>query len=141
MTLDPDERERLRSVPLPMNHSFSPLGKLAAVTAYDQGDAWLAALVQRLDEQRTRLTELLADLLPHARMRPLEATYLPWLDLRAYGVADPAEAGRAHGVLPAPGGDFQPGLDGDVRLNIATSEERLTLMVERLAAAVTDGTP
>ena len=141
MTLDPDERERLRSVPLPMNHSFSPLGMLAAVTAYDQGDAWLAALVQRLDEQRARLAELLDDLLPEARMRPLQATYLPWVDLRAYGVADPAEAGRPHGVLPAPGGDFQPGLDGHVRLNIATSAERLTLMVERLAAAVTDGTP
>ena len=141
MTLDRDEQERLRSVPLPMNHSFSPLGKLAAVTAYDAGDAWLAALVQRLDEQRTLLTGLLGDLLPDARMRPLEATYLPWVDLRAYGVADPAEAGRSHGVLPAPGQNFQPGLAGHVRLNTATSPARLTTMVERLAAAVTVGTP
>ena len=141
MTFDPDEQERLRSVPLPLNHSFSPLGKLAAVTAYDHGDAWLATLVQRLDEQRTRLAALLGDLLPEARMRPLEATYLPWVYLLAYGVADPAEAGRAHGVLPAPGDNFQPGLDGHVRLNIATSPERLRLMVERLAAAVTVRTP
>jgi cysteine-S-conjugate beta-lyase len=137
MTLDPAERERLRGVPLPMNNSYSPLGILAAATAYQQGDPWLASLVQRLDEQRTLLGALLADLLPAARMRPLEATYLPWLDLRRYDVADPAAAAVPHGVRPAPGADFQPGLEGHVRLNIATSPERLTRVVERLSTALT----
>ena len=54
-------------------------------------------------------------------MRPLEATYLAWLDLRAYGVDDPAAPALAHGVRWRPGGDYQPGLPGHVRLNIATS--------------------
>jgi cysteine-S-conjugate beta-lyase len=137
MTLDPAERERLRGVPLPMNNSYSPLGILAAATAYQQGDPWLASLVQRLDEQRTLLGALLTDLLPAARMRPLEATYLPWLDLRRYDVADPAAAAVPHGVRPAPCADFQPGLEGHVRLNIATSPERLTRVVERLSTALT----
>jgi cystathionine beta-lyase len=137
MTLDRAEQELLRGVPLPMNHSYSPIGMLAAVAAYEHGDPWLASLVHRLDEQRALLGTLLADLLPDARMRPLEATYLPWLDLRKYGVADPAALAIGHGVQPAPGGNFQPGLEGHVRLNTATSPDRLTTIVERLAAALT----
>ena len=58
-------------------------------------------------------------------MRPLEATYLAWIDLRAYGVDDPAAVALAHGVRLAPGHDYQPGLTGHVRLNIATSPDRL----------------
>ncbi len=37
----------------------------------------------------------------------------------------------------APGHDYQPGLEGHVRLNIATSEQRLVEIVTRLAAALT----
>ena len=53
-----------------------PLGVVAAVAAYTHGDPWLAALIERLDQQRTLLGELLAEHLPEARMRPLEGTYL-----------------------------------------------------------------
>jgi cystathionine beta-lyase len=140
LTLDPAERERLRGVPLPMNNSYSPLGILAAATAYEQGDPWLSALVRRLDEQRTLLGSLLADLLPDARMRSFEATYLPWLDLRRYGVADPAAAAVPYGVRLSPGSDYQPGLEGHVRINIATSPDRLTRIVERLSEALAHGT-
>ena len=71
-------------------------------------------------------------------MRPLEATYLAWLDLRAYGVDGPG-CGRARrtGSGSAPGADYQPGLDGHVRLNLATSPERVEQIVHRLAAGVT----
>ena len=72
------------------NDSWSSLGEVAAVAAYAEGDEWLAALVARLDAQRTLLAALLAEHLPEARMRPLMATYLAWLDLRAYGHDDPA---------------------------------------------------
>ena len=44
-------------------------------------------------------------------MRPLEATYLAWLDLRAYGHADPAAVALERGrVRLAPGHDYHPGL-------------------------------
>jgi cystathionine beta-lyase len=141
MTLDPAEQQRLRSVPLPMNNLYSPLGMLAAVAAYTDGDAWVGDLVERLDEQRTLLGKLLAEHLPLARMRPIEATYLPWLDLRAYGIDDLAEPALAQGLKLAAGQNYQPGLPGHVRLNTATSAERLTAMVERLAAAVAADTP
>ena len=141
MTLDPAEQERLRSVPLPMNNLYSPLGMIAAVAAYTDGDPWVSDLVDRLDEQRTLLGKLVAEHLPLARMRPLEATYLPWLDLRAYGIDDLSEPALSQGLRLAAGQNYQPGLTGHVRLNTATSAGRLTTMVERLAAAVAPGTP
>lgn len=138
VTADPATRDRLVDVPMVRNDSWSPLGVVAAEAAYTQGDAWLASLVARLDELRTLLGRLVADHLPEARMRPLEATYLAWLDLRAYGHRDPAAVVRERaGVVLAPGHDYQPGLDGHVRLNIATSHERLTEIVRRLATALT----
>jgi cysteine-S-conjugate beta-lyase len=135
---DPADRERIAAVPIPAQNTWSSLGVVAGVAAWRDGDAWLAALVERLTAQRALLTELVAERLPKARMRPLEATYLAWLDLRAYGVADPAAAGLDHGVRVAPGHDYQPGLDGHVRVNVATSPERLARVVEGLAAVLAD---
>ena len=137
VVLDPAEQALLRGLPGPQNHSYSPLGMVASVTAWTECDDWHAALLARLDAQRSLLADLLATHLPHARTRPLEATYLAWLDLRAYGHDDPAAVALPHGVRLAPGHDYQPGLVGHVRLNIATSPDRLERVVERLARALT----
>jgi len=136
VTADRATLDRLAGVPIARNDSWSPLGVVAAVAAYRDGDAWLAALVQRLTELRTLLAGLLAEHLPQARMRPLEATYLAWLDLRDYGHDDPAAVAARGGVRAAAGHDYQPGLTGHVRLNIATSPERLTEIVSRMGAAL-----
>jgi cystathionine beta-lyase len=133
---DPDSRRRLTDLPMARNDSWSSLGVVAAVAAYADGDPWLASLVERLDQLRTLLRELLPEHLPLVRMRPLDATYLVWLDARAYGHDDPAAVALDRGrVKLGPGHEFAPGLAGHVRLNMATSPERLTEIVRRLAAA------
>lgn len=134
----PDEaaRARVHREPMSRNDSWSPLGVVAARTAYDQGDPWLAGLVDRLDAQRTLLIDLLAEHLPLVRMRPLEATYLAWLDVRAYGHGDPGALAMERGrVWVGNGRDYAPGFGGHVRLNIATSPFRLEEIVRRLARA------
>jgi cystathionine beta-lyase len=136
VVLDPADQALLRAAPIPAQNTWSSLGVVAGAVAWRDCDDWHAALVERLDAQRALLGELLAEHLPKARMRPLQATYLAWLDLRACGVADPAARGLAHGVRVAPGQDYEPGLDGHVRINIATSADRLRFMVERLAEAL-----
>jgi cystathionine beta-lyase len=133
---DPVARRTLAEQPMSRNDSWSPLGVVAAVAAYTDGDPWLASLVDRLDELRTLLAQLLAEHLPLARMRPLEATYLVWLDARGYGHDDPAAVALERGrVKLGPGHEYAPGLTGHVRLNIATSPERLAEIVRRLAEA------
>ncbi len=135
---DAAARAGLHAAPMARNDSWSPLGVVAAVAAYRDGDPWLASLVERLDRLRTLLGELLAAQLPEVRMRPLEATYLAWLDARAYGHDDPAAVALERGrVKLGPGHDYAPGLAGHARLNLATSPERLTEIVRRLAAAWT----
>lgn len=137
VTADPAARDRLLDQPMARNDSWSPLGEIAAVAAYDHGDPWLASLVERLDQQRALLRSLLAEQLSEARMWPLEATYLAWLDLRAYGVDDPAARALEKGrVYVEAGHRYQHDLTGHVRLNIATSPERLTEIVRRLAVAL-----
>ena len=137
VTDDPATCARLLDVPMARNDSWSPLGEIAAVAAYADGDAWLASLVGRLDSQRALLGTLLAEHQPEARMRPLEATYLAWLDLRAYGHDDPAAVALAKGrVFLEAGHRYQHELTGHVRVNIATSPERLTEIVRRLAASL-----
>ena len=127
---------RLRGVPMVVNDSWSPLGVLGSIAAYDDGGPWLAALRERIAAQRDLLVDL-AEHLPQARMRPIEATYLAWLDLRAYGHDDPGAVGLERGkVWVQSGQQFQPDLPGHVRLNMATSPERLIEIVRRLASAL-----
>ena len=132
------DRRLLVDQPMSRNDSHSPVGAVAARAAYDLGDPWLASLVERLDQQRALLGELLATHLPEVRMRPLEATYLAWLDASAYGHDDAAAVALERGrVQVSPGESYAPGTTGQVRLNIATSPDRLTEIVERLAKAWT----
>lgn len=137
---DDETRRRIRTAPVARNDSWSPLGVVAAVAAYERGDAWLDSLIDRLDRQRSLLTELLVAHLPEARMRPVEATFLAWLDLRAYGHDNPAAVALERGrVKLSPGHGYQEGLTGHARLNFATSAERLTQVVHRLASTLSPG--
>jgi cystathionine beta-lyase len=130
------DRRLLDRAPMSRNDSWSPIGVVAAVAAYADGDPWLASLVERLDLLRTLLGDLLTEHLPLVRMRPLEATYLAWLDVRAYGHAEPAALALERGrVKLGPGHDYAPGLAGHARLNLATSPDRLTEIIRRLALA------
>jgi cystathionine beta-lyase len=113
------------------------LGLLATVAAFTDDGRWLDALLATLDARRTQLGDLLAERLPRVRWSPPEATYLSWLDLRAYGHEDPAAVVRERAsVVLAPGHDYHPGLPGHVRLNFATSTAVLTEAVQRMGAAV-----
>ena len=135
---DPESQQRLVDQPMSRNESYSSVGIAAAKAAYDLGDGWLASLVERLDQQRTLLGDLLAAHLPEVRMRPLEATYLAWLDASAYGHDDAAAVALERGqVMVSAGTSYAAGAGSQVRLNIATSPDRLTEIVERLAKAWT----
>lgn len=133
--LDEADRATARALPVPAQNHWSPLGIVAGVAAWSDCDDWLAALVERLDGNRAVLAQTLAERLPEARMRPLEATYLAWLDLGAYA-DDPAGVALRHGVRLAPGSDYHPGLGGHARLNLATSEHRLREILHRLVTGL-----
>jgi len=128
----------LAGVPGVANHGTSPLGIAATIAAYRDGGAWLDGVVAHLDAQRRLFGQLLAEHLPLARWWPMQATYLAWVDAGPYGGDRPArQALKVGRVMVNDGETFGPGLgyERHVRVNLATSAERLRRVVERLARA------
>jgi cystathionine beta-lyase len=126
----------LGELPLVLNHGTSPLGIVANIAAYDEGGPWLDRAIAHLAGNRDLFAQQLAERLPLARMRRLEATYLAWVDLRAYGDEDPGPVALRRGqVMVRDGRDFGPGGAGHIRANLATSTARVVDLVDRLAEA------
>lgn len=133
----PEVASMLDRLPGMLTYGTSSLGPVATAAATSQGDAWLDELVEHLTERRDRLGELLAERLPGARWIPPEATFLAWLDLRAYDVGDdPAAVVRPHGVDLSRGTVFGEEGRGHARLNFGCSAETLEVMVDRIAGAL-----
>lgn len=113
-------------------------GQIASVAAYESGGAWLDDLLTTLAARRDLLRHLLAERLPDVRWSPPEATFLAWLDCRAFGAGSaPCELFLERGRVALDAGpEFGASGDGWVRLNFATSEQILDEAVRRMAAAV-----
>ena len=107
----------------------------ATVAAWTDGDEWLAAVIEVVDENRHALTDLLAHHLPGVGYRPPDATYLTWLDCNALDLgANPAETFLERGVALSAGPEFGPHGEGHARLNIATSPTVLAATIEAMAS-------
>jgi len=113
-------------------------GVVANQAAFEAGEPWLDALLDALDGNRRLVARLLAEQLPDVGFHLPDATYLAWLDLRAYGLGDdPARALIERGrVALSDGPAFGPEGRGFARLNLASSPERLTEVVRRMATAL-----
>lgn len=112
---------------------------IATAEAYRHGDEWLDGLLAYLRAARVLLREELARQLPGVIMTPQEATYLAWLDMRAYGLTDSQLTQRTHdqGVAFSAGTIFDPQLgEGFLRFNFACPHAQTREAVTRLARAV-----
>jgi cystathionine beta-lyase len=131
------DRLALGSLPTVANHGTSPLGVAASIAAYRDGGPWLDGVVAHLDARRAQFGELLAEHLPQVSWWPMAATYLAWVDARAVGEKPARRAMHRGNVMVNDGETFGPGLgyEGFVRVNLATSAERLERVVQGLAKA------
>ena len=107
----------------------SVFGYEAALAAYRDGDAWLAAQLEYLRGNRDLVEQAIG--LPMAHV---QATYLAWIDCGSLGVERPGELFLQHGVALSPGAQF--GEARFVRLNFGTQRQRLRGALERIAAAL-----
>jgi cysteine-S-conjugate beta-lyase len=129
----PQFAERITSIPRRQRGSVNNLGMLAAITGWEEGGAWLEAVLSYLEQNRARVLETLA-YVPGATCAPPQATYLAWLDLRETGLGDDPAAAIAEraGVTLLPGPHFGEAGRGYARLNFATTAEVLDAGLERL---------
>ena len=131
------DEQRCESLKFVAEHTIwrsSLLGAWANITAYNQGEPWLDQALALLDSNRKLLGTLLAELLPQAKYRIPNSTYLGWVDLSAYHEKLPAQRLREEArVAFSEGEDFGPAGSGFVRIDFATSPEILTEAIGRVA--------
>ncbi|MFI7154523.1 MalY/PatB family protein [Nonomuraea sp. NPDC050022] len=128
---NPDDARLWQSLPRAAVGGMSPLGMTATVAALRDGRPWLREAVRFLDGNRKLVTNMLADL-DIGYMEP-DAGFLAWLDLRRFGLADPA----AHlldrtNIATTSGADHGASGDGFIRLNFATPPDVLTDALDRV---------
>jgi cystathionine beta-lyase len=114
------------------------IGMVAAQSAYQQGDSWLAQLLQYLEANRDFLCDYVSQELPGVKLGKPEGTYLAWLDCRQAGILqNPClfflEKGR---VACNDGETFGRGGQGFVRLNFGCPRSTLVEGLERIKEAL-----
>ena len=130
--------DALGTMPGHLQGSPSSLGIVGTIAAWTECDDWLAAVRRTITARRDQLARRLAGHLPSIRFDVPEATYLCWLDCRATGLGDdPAEILlERFGVALSSGPQFGPNSAGFARVNVATSEQILDQVVDRIAEAI-----
>jgi cysteine-S-conjugate beta-lyase len=116
-------------------------GVVANIAAYRHGGGWLDDVIGYLDDSRRQLADLVNQYLPRVRYRPPDGTYLAWLDCAELDLAESPGTlitDRAH-VTVVDGPSFGSGGAGSFRLNFATPQPILAMMIERIAAVLTPG--
>ncbi|MBQ9264538.1 MAG: hypothetical protein IJ189_10110, partial [Clostridia bacterium] len=90
------------------------------------------------DGNRKALAEFVRERLPKAKLTPVEATYLAWMDLRAWGYncQELMERCKRHGVAFTAGTFFGQEGDGFLRVNFGCPRKQLIAGMERLCDAL-----
>ena len=115
-------------------------GVAADIAAWNQGEAWLEALLSYLQGNLEAAQAFFAEKLPLCRLSKLEGTYLLWADMRPMLGADLdtgalCESLKKHEkVWAAAGSHYGRDGEGFVRINIATQRALLLEGLTRLAA-------
>ncbi|MDY0339780.1 MAG: aminotransferase class I/II-fold pyridoxal phosphate-dependent enzyme [Coriobacteriia bacterium] len=130
--------EKISALPDHLLGAVSSVGATATLAAYSQGGPWLEATLVLLQGNRDHVIERLAAELPRAVVDVPEATYLAWIDLRAYELGeDPAAWLLEHArVALNAGPDFGVHGHGFVRLNFATTRPVLDEIIDRIVRAL-----
>lgn len=109
----------------------------ATRAAYAEGGEWRRQLLEYLRENLRLVATQIADI-PGLELRPLQATYLAWIDVSALGLHDARTWFEEHGVGLSAGEQF--GQAGYVRLNFACPRAMLAEGLERIKKAVAERT-
>lgn len=117
----------------------NPLSMAAFEAAYREGDAWLNALMEYLENTRDFVANFLHKNIPPIKLIKPEATYLLWLDCRALNLTDAQLRDFFIGqcrVGMNPGTVFGEGGSGFMRMNIGVRKAVIADALERIALAL-----
>lgn len=114
------------------------LGVIANTAAYRLGEEWLDDFIQLVTENVALVEKELPRLLPEAQFIAPEGTYLIWIDVRAYGLPEPADVflRKSAGVSVVDGRFCGDAGRGFIRLNLATTPAIVEEALTRIARAI-----
>jgi cystathionine beta-lyase len=114
------------------------MGMVAAQSAYQQGDDWVAQLLQYLEANRDFLCDYISRELPAVKVGKPEGTYLAWLDCRQTNIIqNPSHFFLEQGRVAFNDGEtFGKGGQGFVRLNFGCPRSTLINGLERINKAL-----
>ena len=109
-------------------------GYAGITAAYDHGEPWRQALLTYLRNNYNFIYDFIEREIPEITFRPMESTYLAWLDVSKLGIKDPVRHFEKHGVGLSDGTPF----DGHqhLRLNFGCPHSRLEEGLQKIKAAV-----
>ena len=133
----PDEtlRGRFRDGARTIVPPVPPLAYEATRAAFAEGGAWRSSLLDYLRGNLALIEERVGSM-PGLALRPLQATYLAWIDATALGLDDAQGWFEARGVGLSAGEQF--GLPGHLRMNFACPRSTLVEGLERMAGAAAE---
>ena len=131
-------REILKKMPMAVHYRASILGGFALATAFDKGEPWLNAAVEKIGSNAKFLQNILAAKIPAIRFSPPHSSYLAWLDCSALGLGDdPAKVFLEKGKVAFVAGHFYGETGRNfIRFNFATSEEIISNAIDRMVRSL-----
>jgi cystathionine beta-lyase len=110
---------------------INTFGYYAAEAAYRHGEPWRQQLLAYLAENQEAMHAYLAEKAPALVVNRNEATYLTWIDCRAYGFENPAlHFEKEAGLFLSDGAFF--GMPGHVRFNFGCPRARMMEGLEKM---------
>jgi cystathionine beta-lyase len=133
----PEWRRRIdRAININEVCDLNPFGPVALVAAYNESGDWIDELNKYLWGNYQALREFIGRELPLLKVCKLEGTYLPWIDISAYGVSSQQICDRIMSegkVWVNPGTMYGPQSgEGYIRVNIACPRSLLMEALERI---------
>ncbi len=134
----PDDTMRARYDQMARRLHFTESNNFAYIAteaAYRGGRGWLESLCEQVEENYQYLKNRLSRELPQISIAPLEGTYLAWVDISKYVIANEVRNVVMNKCrLAVDFGEWFGGLEYSqyIRINLATSKENIAEVVKRL---------
>jgi cystathionine beta-lyase len=127
--------EKLGAIAPATHYRASLLGAFATVTAFEEGEPWLNALMEKLEINRYLVADLINQYTPGVGYHIPRCSYLAWLDLTKFNLGEDPAALLVEKAKVAfvPGVRFGKQSSQFARLNFATSPEILEEAFKRLS--------
>ena len=130
----PAIRAAFRKVARGIITEINAFGYAGCEAAFNLGGPWRSQLLAYLRSNRDYLYQFVESEMPQIKMRPMEATYLAWMDVSGLSLDNPTAFFESHGVGLSEGTFF--GAKDHVRFNFGCAKSVMIEGLNRMKKAI-----